>query len=152
MAAMAMSAASLSARPASVSALRARPAAGLSAPALRPLRARRALAPVRASQEPLDTEELAAKASATVNDLKAKWEATEEKPAAIALTVAGFVGVWAASGVVGALDKLPIIGDFFELVGLLVTGWFIYRYLLFGPDRAELMENIDGFLAKVAGK
>eukprot|EP00193_Tetraselmis_chui_P021182 CAMPEP_0177772938 /NCGR_PEP_ID=MMETSP0491_2-20121128/12549_1 /TAXON_ID=63592 /ORGANISM="Tetraselmis chuii, Strain PLY429" /LENGTH=146 /DNA_ID=CAMNT_0019290901 /DNA_START=199 /DNA_END=639 /DNA_ORIENTATION=+ len=143
--------ASLASRSASLSAVRARPAAALVPVRAQPVRARRTVA-VRASQEPMNTEELTAKAKATVEDLQAKWEATEEKPAAVALTVAGFIGVWAASGVVSAVDKLPIIGDFFELVGLLVTGWFIYRYLLFGPDRAELKSNIDSFLDKVSGK
>ena len=38
-------------------------------------------------------------------------------------------------GLVDRLDKLPFVGGFFELVGLLVTGWFTYRYLTFAPDR-----------------
>ena len=33
------------------------------------------------------------------------------------------------------IDRLPIVGGLLEFVGLLVTGWFVYRYLLFGPDR-----------------
>mmetsp|Transcript_32738 Transcript_32738/g.92857 ORF Transcript_32738/g.92857 Transcript_32738/m.92857 type:complete len:154 (-) Transcript_32738:350-811(-) len=118
---------------------------------LRPLVTRRSPVVVRAEETPIDTEEIKAKAAATAEDLKAKWEATEEKPAAIALTVAGFVAVWAANGVVGAIDGLPIIGDLFELIGLLVTAWFVYRYLLFGPDRAELKTKVDAFVSKMKG-
>lgn len=64
-----------------------------------------------------------------------KWDRTEEKPAVIAITTAAFVGVWALSGLVDRIDKLPVIGGLLELVGLVVTSWFVYRYLIFGPDR-----------------
>ena len=67
--------------------------------------------------------------------LQVKWDKTEEKPAVIAITSAAFVGVWALSGLVDRIDKLPIIGGLLELVGLVVTSWFVYRYLVFGPDR-----------------
>ena len=52
-----------------------------------------------------------------------KWDQTEEKPAVVAITLASFVAVWAASGVVDAVDKLPLIGGLLEFVGLVVTGW-----------------------------
>lgn len=64
-----------------------------------------------------------------------KWDKTDEKPAVVAITTAAFVGVWALSGVVDRIDKLPVIGGLLELVGLVVTSWFVYRYLVFGPDR-----------------
>lgn len=67
--------------------------------------------------------------------LQVKWDKTDEKPAVVAITTAAFVGVWALSGVVDRIDKLPIIGGLLELVGLVVTSWFVYRYLVFGPDR-----------------
>ncbi len=41
----------------------------------------------------------------------------------MAITLASFVAVWAASGVVDAIDKLPLIGGLLEFVGLVVTGW-----------------------------
>ena len=53
----------------------------------------------------------------------------------VAITTAAVVGVWALSGVVDRIDKLPVIGGLLELVGLVVTSWFVYRYLVFGPDR-----------------
>lgn len=66
---------------------------------------------------------------------QAKWDQTDEKPAVVAIGVGTFVTIWALSGLVDRIDKLPVIGGLLELVGLLVTGWFIYRYLVFGPDR-----------------
>lgn len=87
----------------------------------------------------------------------------------IAISAASFVAIWAASALVDGINKLPFFGSFFELVGLVVTAWFAYRYLIFGPDRCvayvvtgahhrccvyreELKKNIDGFFSKVAGK
>lgn len=122
----------------------------------RAMRARRAAPAPRAAgdDEPLslDAEALKETAAKLARSASTKWEETEEKPAAIALTVAGFVAVWASAGLIDAVDSLPVIGDFFELVGLFVTAWFVYRYLIFGPDRAELMTNIEGFFLKVQGK
>ena len=43
----------------------------------------------------------------------------------MAITLASFVAVWAASGVVDAVDKLPLIGGLLEFVGLIVTGWCV---------------------------
>ena len=68
-----------------------------------------------------------------VADLKNKWEKTEEKPAAIGLTVAAFVGLYVLNGIVGAIDNIPIVSGVLELVGIFVTSWFVYRYLVFGP-------------------
>jgi hypothetical protein len=104
------------------------------------------------AQANAQTEELQAKVNEYIEIAKDKWEATEEKPAAIAITFAALIAVWAASGVVDAVDKLPLVGGLLELVGLLVTGWFTYRYLIFGPDREELAANIDAFWQKVSGK
>ena len=53
----------------------------------------------------------------------------------IAITSAAFVGVWALSGLVDRIDRLPVVGGLLELVGLVVTSWVGYRYLVVGPDR-----------------
>ncbi|BDA50106.1 probable protein CURVATURE THYLAKOID 1A, chloroplastic at C-terminar half [Coccomyxa sp. Obi] len=98
------------------------------------------------------SDEISEKAQEFASDLKAKWDDLDEKPAAVAITISVFVAIWAASGVVDAVDRLPIIGGLLEFVGLLVTGWFAYRYLIFGPDREELKSNIESFLKKVTGK
>lgn len=98
------------------------------------------------------TEQLYEQTEKVVADLKNKWEKTEEKPAAIGLTVAAFVGLYVANGIVNALDTIPIISGVLELVGIFVTSWFVYRYLVFGPDREQLKSNINDFLKKVSGK
>ena len=64
-----------------------------------------------------------------------RWDKVEEKPVAVAIGGTALIVIWAASGLIDRIDKLPLVGGLLELVGLLVTGWFVYRYLVFGPDR-----------------
>ena len=41
----------------------------------------------------------------------------------------------ATNAVVDAVNRIPLVSTFLEIVGLGVTGWGVYRYLLFRPDR-----------------
>jgi CAAD domains of cyanobacterial aminoacyl-tRNA synthetase len=79
------------------------------------------------------SEEIYERTEKIVADLKDKWDKTEEKPAALGLTAAAFVGLWVLNGVVNALDNIPVVSGILELVGVFVTSWFVYRYLVFGP-------------------
>ena len=54
-----------------------------------------------------------------------------------------------ADGMLNAVEKLPLVPALFELIGIGFTGWFIYRYLLFKPDRQELRAVFDDLLSKV---
>jgi hypothetical protein len=83
---------------------------------------------------------------------QAAWDKTEDKPAVIVLATAAFVALLAAGSVADAIDRVPLISGLMRLVGLIVTGWFTYRYLAFKPDREELLRNIDAYLAKILGK
>ncbi len=83
---------------------------------------------------------------------QAKWDETDEKPAVVAVGVSSFIALWALSGLVDRLDRLPLVGGFLELVGLLVTGWFTYRYLLFKSSREELLDDIESLKSKIAGE
>ena len=85
-------------------------------------------------------------------ELKAAWDKSDEKPAIIILGVAALIALTAVNGVVSTVDKIPIFSDLMELVGLVVSGFFAYRYLAFKPDREELLRKIDAYLAKILGK
>ena len=39
--------------------------------------------------------------------IQTKWEETEEKPAVIAISIAAFVAIWAASGVIVSASRMP---------------------------------------------
>lgn len=96
--------------------------------------------------------ELSEKAQEYVEVIKTKWEETEEKPAVIAISVASFIAIVAASSVLDAVNKLPLFGGVFEVIGLGVSGWFAYRYLFNGSDREELKSNIEDFVKKIGAK
>jgi hypothetical protein len=40
--------------------------------------------------------------------IQTKWEETEEKPAVIAISIAAFVAIWAASGVIVSASRTPV--------------------------------------------
>jgi CAAD domains of cyanobacterial aminoacyl-tRNA synthetase len=79
------------------------------------------------------TEQLYEQTEKVVADLKNKWDKTEEKPAYIGIFVVSIVALYIAAGLVNALDNLPIIPGIFKLVGIFVSAWFTYRYLIFSP-------------------
>lgn len=79
------------------------------------------------------------------------WNKTDDKLAVGGLGVTALIALWASAGLIGAIDKLPFVPSLFEFVGILFTGWFIYRYLLFKPDREELVKKIEDALTKITG-
>ena len=99
---------------------------------------------VRAAENEFDADEI-------MNDLAEKWEAVENKPAAIIYAVGALSGVWLANTVVGAINALPLLPKVFELVGLGYSAWFTYRYLLFKSNREELLDDIEALKKKIAG-
>ncbi|KAJ0525735.1 putative cyanobacterial aminoacyl-tRNA synthetase, CAAD domain, protein CURVATURE THYLAKOID 1 [Helianthus annuus] len=61
------------------------------------------------------------------------------------------LGLWLSATVVDAINGVPVIPKFLELVGLGYTGWFIYRYLLFKSTRKELADDIEALKKKIIG-
>ncbi|XP_078151511.1 protein CURVATURE THYLAKOID 1D, chloroplastic-like isoform X2 [Carex rostrata] len=51
-----------------------------------------------------------------------------------------------------AVDKLPLLPGFFEYIGILYSSWFVYRYLLFKPDREELGTIIKSSISRITGQ
>ncbi|KAI8470712.1 MAG: CAAD domains of cyanobacterial aminoacyl-tRNA synthetase-domain-containing protein [Monoraphidium minutum] len=138
-------------------ALAAKPALARAAPACAPVRPASAMrrVAVRAEKPELDAEKLKETVSAWANEasstIKVKWEKTEDKPAAVMVTAGGIVALTLALGVVHTVDKIPIVSDFVELVGISVSGYLAYRYLTVGPDRDELFLTLKGWWSKIYG-
>lgn len=86
-----------------------------------------------------------------VKSIQDAWDKTEDKLAVGGLGFSAILVLWASTGLISAIDKLPIIPSLFELVGILYSGWFIYRYLLFKPDREELLKKVEDSVAKITG-
>lgn len=119
---------------------------------LQPLRLqdapRLSLLRVRAASDDTSTS---ASGDELVADLKAKWEAIEDKPTFLLYSGGAVVALWLTTVVVGAINSVPLLPKILELVGLGYTGWFVYRYLLFKESRKELATDIETLKKKIAG-
>ncbi|KAK4413859.1 protein CURVATURE THYLAKOID 1C, chloroplastic [Sesamum alatum] len=87
-----------------------------------------------------------------VKSVQNVWDNSEDRVALIGLGFAGVVGFWASINLVAAIDKLPIFPSVLELIGLLYSTWFTYRYLLFKPDRQELSQAISKSISDILGR
>jgi len=97
----------------------------------------------KASDDDTSADELIA-------DLKAKWDAVENKTTVITYAGGAIVALWLTSVIVGAINSVPLLPKIMELVGLGYTGWFVYRYLLFKESRKELASDIESLKKKIA--
>lgn len=98
-----------------------------------------------------DTTDVSEKAQVALDNLKDRWDKVEDKPTFVAYS-AGALGVlWFSSAIVSAFNSVPVLPKVLELIGLGYIGWFVYRYLLFTPNRQELIEKIDELTLKITG-
>ncbi|XP_011080751.1 protein CURVATURE THYLAKOID 1C, chloroplastic isoform X2 [Sesamum indicum] len=87
-----------------------------------------------------------------VKSVQNVWDNSEDRVALIGLGFAGVVGFWASINLIAAIDKLPIFPSVLELIGILYSTWFTYRYLLFKPDRQELSQAISKSISDILGR
>jgi hypothetical protein len=70
----------------------------------------------------------------------------------IGLIFAAFISVKLVLALLGAINEVPLLAPTFELIGLIYSGWFLYRYLLKASNRQELFEDINSLKDQVLGK
>ncbi|KAM7480467.1 hypothetical protein LguiA_028680 [Lonicera macranthoides] len=87
-----------------------------------------------------------------VKSVQNVWDKPEDRVALIGLGFASIVALWASSNLITAIDKLPLIPSVLEFVGILFSSWFIYRYLLFKPDRDELFQTVNKSISDILGQ
>ncbi|GJN00088.1 hypothetical protein PR202_ga17245 [Eleusine coracana subsp. coracana] len=97
------------------------------------------------------SEDTSASGDELIEELKAKWDAIEDKPTVLLYGGGAIVALWLTSVVVGAINSVPLLPKILELVGLGYTGWFVYRYLLFKESRKELATDIESLKKKITG-
>ncbi|XWS16325.1 hypothetical protein CRYUN_Cryun34aG0075600 [Craigia yunnanensis] len=87
-----------------------------------------------------------------IKSVQTVWDKSDEdRVALIGLGFAAIVALWASANLISAVDKLPLIPNVLELIGILFSSWFIYRYLLFKPDREELFQIINKSISELFG-
>ncbi|MQL36437.1 hypothetical protein EI006_26985, partial [Escherichia coli] len=65
--------------------------------------------------------------------------------------VAGVVALYGSTGLISAIDRLPLIPGVLELVGIGYSGWFAYKNLIFKPDREALVRKIKETYSEIIG-
>lgn len=79
-----------------------------------------------------------AQLNVTVERLQERWERVEHKKTAITVITGVVLGSWLAAGVLGNINRLPLLPNLFTFVGLVYSGNFFWRYVLFKEGREDL--------------
>ncbi|XP_044495597.1 protein CURVATURE THYLAKOID 1C, chloroplastic [Mangifera indica] len=87
-----------------------------------------------------------------VKSVQNVWDNSEDRLGLIGLGFAAIVGLWASVNLVTAIDKLPLLPNILELIGIFFSTWFVYRYLLFKPDREELSQIVNKSISNILGQ
>lgn len=77
------------------------------------------------------------------------WNKVDDKYAVTSLGVAAVIALIGSSGLISAIDRLPLVPGVLELVGIGYTGWFAYKNLIFKPEREALIQKIKGIYSDV---
>jgi CAAD domains of cyanobacterial aminoacyl-tRNA synthetase len=70
----------------------------------------------------------------------------------LGLIFSGFLGVKLTFALLSALNEIPLVQPALELVGLLYTVWFAYRFIVKADNRDELSEKYGSLKSQVFGK
>lgn len=106
---------------------------------------------IRASFSEEETSEPADRIRKVFSNVKDTWDGLEKKPTIFLYGGSAILGLWFSSIIADALDSIPLLPKFLELVGLGYFGWFVYRYLLFKSGRDELRSDIQALKKKITG-
>ncbi|KAJ4957797.1 hypothetical protein NE237_024908 [Protea cynaroides] len=87
-----------------------------------------------------------------VKSVRNVWDKSEDRVGLVGLGFAALVAIWASANLISAIDKLLFIPNVLEFIGILFSWWFIYRYLLFKPDREELLQIINKSISDILGQ
>ncbi|PON78921.1 Cyanobacterial aminoacyl-tRNA synthetase, CAAD domain containing protein [Parasponia andersonii] len=86
-----------------------------------------------------------------IKTIQEAWDKVEDKYAVSSLAVAGAVALWGSTGLISAIDRLPLIPGVLELVGIGYSGWFAYKNLVFKPDREALVQKLKDTYKDITG-
>ncbi|XP_010688395.2 protein CURVATURE THYLAKOID 1B, chloroplastic [Beta vulgaris subsp. vulgaris] len=114
------------------------------APAVAPATTPESTDETSSAVDSLDTSEI-------VKTIQEAWDKVEDKYAVSTLAAAGAVALWGSTGMISAIDRLPLIPGVLELVGIGYTGWFAYRNLVFKPEREALIKKIKDTYKDIIG-
>ena len=71
---------------------------------------------------------------------------------ALGLIFGAFIAVKLTLAILEAINDVPVLAPLFELIGLIYSGWFIYRYLLKASNRSELYSEMNALKDQILGR
>lgn len=54
--------------------------------------------------------------------------------------------------VIESLNDIPLLAPTFELIGIVYSGWFVYRYLIRASDRQQLLIELQAWKEQLLGE
>ena len=63
-----------------------------------------------------------------------------------------FLSIKLTLAVLEAINDVPVLAPMFELIGLIYSGWFVYRYLYKASNRSELAREMNALKEQVLGR
>ncbi|XP_017440940.1 protein CURVATURE THYLAKOID 1B, chloroplastic isoform X2 [Vigna angularis] len=86
-----------------------------------------------------------------VKTLQETWDKVDDKYAVSSLALVGVIALWGSIGLISAIDRLPLIPGILEIVGIGYTGWFVYKNIVFKPDRENLVQKVKETYNEILG-
>ena len=69
----------------------------------------------------------------------------------IGLVFGALIAIKLTFAILASINDIPVLAPTMELIGLIYTGWFIYRYLLKASTRSELVSTLGELKDQVTG-
>lgn len=69
----------------------------------------------------------------------------------LGLIVGAIITVKVMLAVIESLNDIPLLAPTFELIGIVYSAWFIYRYLLRASDRQQLWTEVQVWKEQLLG-
>lgn len=70
----------------------------------------------------------------------------------IAIGIVVLTMLYATNATLTAMEHVPLVGITLKVIGLYVTGWFIYRVVSSDTDRNEVVKTVDNLTKRITGE
>lgn len=80
------------------------------------------------------------------------WQAYKLPLINLGLVLAAFVTLKVVLTLLDAINDIPLLEPTLELIGIVYSIWFVFRYLIQASTRQELAAEIDSLRAQFLGK
>lgn len=80
------------------------------------------------------------------------WQEYKRPLIALGLFFGLFLSIKLTLAVLAAINDVPVLAPLFELIGLIYSGWFVYRYLYKASNRSELASEMNALKEQILGR